>query len=94
MKKERVRLKDHYKKWRSTDERKAWYSQYRKDRYNKVKTKARNDCRKLERMPCEICGDSIVEAHHDDYSKPLEVRWLCQSHHKQWHAENGEGLNG
>ena len=43
-------------------------------------------------MPCEICGSSAV-AHHDDYAKPLNVRWLCQAHHKQWHAEHGEGAN-
>jgi len=44
--------------------------------------------------PCEVCGSLSVIAHHDDYSKPLNVRWLCQAHHKQWHAKNGEGLNG
>lgn len=43
---------------------------------------------------CEKCDCSLnLEAHHDDYSKPLDVRWLCQAHHKQWHAENGGGAN-
>jgi hypothetical protein len=32
-----------------------------------------------------------INAHHDDYSKPLEVRWLCRSHHMKWHAANGPG---
>lgn len=46
------------------------------------------------REPCEVCGRTdTVEGHHDDYEKPLNVRWLCSAHHKQWHAENGEGLN-
>lgn len=41
---------------------------------------------RLTKMPCQICGSSImVQAHHDDYSKPLEVRWLCTTHHKEWH---------
>jgi hypothetical protein len=44
--------------------------------------------------PCEVCGEDKTVAHHDDYLKPLNVRWLCQAHHKQWHAENGEGKNG
>ena len=40
---------------------------------------------KLLRCPCEICGIIEVEAHHDDYTKPLMVRWLCVKHHKEFH---------
>lgn len=38
---------------------------------------------KIIPKPCEICGALKVEAHHEDYSKPLEVRWLCRKHHKE-----------
>lgn len=38
---------------------------------------------KLIRKPCEVCEDPKSQAHHDDYSKPLEVKWLCLKHHKQ-----------
>jgi hypothetical protein len=27
-----------------------------------------------------------IHAHHDDYTKPLDVRWLCRHHHDQEHA--------
>lgn len=41
---------------------------------------------RIKRLSCEKCGSSInVEAHHDDYTKPLEVIWLCREHHAEHH---------
>lgn len=42
---------------------------------------------KITPEPCEVCGEERTLAHHDDYSKPLEVRWLCYLHHSELHAE-------
>jgi hypothetical protein len=42
--------------------------------------------KKINKMPCEVCGEINVEAHHDDYDKPLQVRWLCRPHHLEHHA--------
>lgn len=39
----------------------------------------------LMRGPCVICGNEKADAHHEDYSKPLDVRWLCRYHHLQHH---------
>lgn len=39
----------------------------------------------LEKVPCFCCGDSKVEARHPDYSRPLDVVWLCQKHHGEIH---------
>jgi hypothetical protein len=42
----------------------------------------------LVRLPCEVCKtNEKVEAHHDDYTKPLEVRWLCRKHHQEHHRK-------
>src|SRR5574343_1986618 len=50
---------------------------------------------KVIKGPCEVCGSTYrIHGHHDDYAKPLEIRWLCSAHHRQWHTENGPGLNG
>lgn len=47
---------------------------------------------KLEKKPCEMCGDENSQAHHCDYAKPLEVMWLCRRCHADWHMVN-EPLN-
>lgn len=41
----------------------------------------------MARQPCERCGDPKAHAHHEDYTKPLEVVWLCPRHHKARHRE-------
>lgn len=45
---------------------------------------------RLIRHPCEVCGSAKSEAHHDDYSKPLEVRWLCVVDHADYHRQQRE----
>ena len=67
------------KRWRQEDRRRAHC-------HNAVARALRNGT--LEWQPCCKCGSLDSLAHHDDYSKPLEVRWFCQPHHKQWHKEN------
>ena len=56
-----------------------------------VKTKAGRHIRnrvasgKIKRESCVICGNEKTVGHHYDYSKPLDVYWLCHKHHLELH---------
>tara|TARA_R110000824_G_C15208330_1_gene676350 strand:- start:1168 stop:1614 length:447 start_codon:yes stop_codon:yes gene_type:complete len=43
----------------------------------------------MTRGKCEVGAECSgrIEAHHDDYSKPLDVRWLCFRHHREHHGQ-------
>lgn len=41
---------------------------------------------KIEKKPCSVCGSDRSEMHHDDYSKPLNITWLCRICHENNHA--------
>lgn len=50
---------------------------------------------------CEACcevprprsdGARGLQAHHDDYSKPLDIRWLCTKCHRAWHKAHDAAL--
>lgn len=65
----------------------AWRSNHpeKKAAHQAIQTAVRNGT--LTKQPCEVCG--IVErihAHHDDYGQPLQVNWLCHTHHMERHA--------
>lgn len=40
---------------------------------------------RLARQPCQVCGAAKADAHHHDYSKPLDVTWLCRPCHAAEH---------
>lgn len=41
----------------------------------------------LNREPCSVCKSTYrIHGHHPDYSKPLDVVWVCTLHHKPLHT--------
>lgn len=78
----------------SSDNRKASWSERRKrwraanpEKY-KAHTLVNNALRdgRLFKEPCVKCGSLNAEAHHEDYSKPLEVIWFCRKCHLKEHG--------
>lgn len=39
----------------------------------------------LAKQPCRECGSEDSEAHHPDYSRPIDVIWYCRLHHRREH---------
>ena len=54
-------------------------------------TRAEIAAGRLVPLPCEVCGEAKAQAHHDEYSKPLDVRWLCVEHHRAHHGGHATG---
>lgn len=68
----------------------AYYKRYpMKYATHVITSNAIRDGKLIRANNCSVCGSTEkIEGHHDDYTKPLEVRWLCEKCHKQWHREN------
>jgi endogenous inhibitor of DNA gyrase (YacG/DUF329 family) len=65
----------------------AWRANHpqKKAAHQAVQTAVRNGS--LIKQPCSVCGSELrIHAHHDDYSRPLQVIWFCHSHHMEHHA--------
>lgn len=52
---------------------------------SRLATRRAIEAGKLMREPCLRCGAVKVEAHHEDYARPLEVKWLCRRCHAAEH---------
>lgn len=81
-------------RFQDKDRKEYCLNQQRKNRKaNPEKYKARtavsNALRdgKIKRKPCIYCGSEKSQAHHDDYSRPLDVKWVCFKCHRK-HEHN------
>lgn len=50
--------------------------------------------KKVSCMQCEKCGAPAKHRHHEDYSRPLDVIYLCVKCHHDRHKEIGIGAVG
>ena len=75
------RHEEHRKKWRSANQEKVLC--YQQLQYAVQKGEL------LKSATCQKCGatDVRIEGHHQAYSKPLEVMWLCSPCHKDLHVQ-------
>lgn len=97
----RVYRKKHAKKFRdyNREYNKIWRRDlgYQNEENSKLRYPEKVQARKIlqlavrvgniKRGKCEICNKKDAQAHHEDYSKPLEVIWLCPLHHKDKHRK-------
>lgn len=74
-------------KWTIANKKKKWVANCT---YNAIR-----DGKLMKSESCHRCGkfNCRIEGHHEDYDRPLSVKWLCSRCHRQWHKINGEGKN-
>lgn len=81
---DRMRQQEVYRKENKVRYRQTFYSRHPQKRKAHYAVHYAVRMGHLIPQPCEKCGKK-AEAHHDDYSRPLDVRWLCLKHHREHH---------
>jgi len=65
--------------------KRKWIREHNLERAAHIILKNRLRDGKVKKGLCQICKSSEVEAHHYDYTKPVNVIWLCKKHHEKIH---------
>ena len=42
---------------------------------------------KITREPCSVCSSPVAQMHHEDYTKPLQIVWVCRPCHLALHKD-------
>jgi ribosomal protein S27AE len=87
-------LNEWNKRYSDEDKKEIWRNASKNSRINHPeKWLARRELNKAIKTGliikgiCEVCGETKVNGHHTDYSKPLVVRWLCSKCHRKLHIK-------
>lgn len=81
------------KAWRAKNKQKVVAYADKQTKKDRLKVRVRQAVQRkirrgeIERLPCSVCGDPNSQAHHEDYSKPFDIVFLCPKHHSERHAE-------
>lgn len=100
-----ARLADRREKGLHLEKTRRHVAKYRerypeKDAANRIFGAAIRSGKIIRPDTCEVCGTKpapnrlgrpTIQGHHDDYSKPLEVRWFCHPCHIQHHRSLKNG---
>ena len=90
----RTKQWERLKQWRENNRPhvNAQALKYQQTPYGKIKKSAHDKVYhalktgRIKKQDCEVCGLK-AQAHHEDYSKPLDVKWLCRKHHAEIHNQ-------
>lgn len=87
---ERCRLYKKTDRGRKINEKhvKAWHAANRYKSNAQQKLRRAVKAGKIKKESCGRCRSTInIHGHHEDYSRPLNVVWLCPIHHRERHKE-------
>lgn len=88
------RKTENYKKCRQKTQlqrQRAYYAKYPDKIQARILLGEELKKKKIIKSSCEVCREvKHIQGHHEDYSKPLNVMWLCQWHHSQLHYSEKE----
>lgn len=90
----RERNREHYREYQRKYMREHGYPQHRTKEQRRAWTAVERAVKKgtlIRPDHCSECPNTYaIEAHHDDYTKLLEIRWLCCICHRNYHTKEKE----
>lgn len=91
IKKEREDIKNNKERYkRYTENKRKWdnKNKHKKNAHAKVKSAVDRGLL-IKPNACQICGKTNceIQGHHHDYSKPLDVIWVCTECHGKLHRK-------